>query len=89
MAKDGKFVYSIMEVLPGAGEAPTPGQIYLSRQLLADSHPLLPEYYQRVLHGVRLTTEGMRRSEDTRLPDYEQLLTELEALEVQIYGNRC
>lgn len=89
LAKDGKFVYSIMEVLPGAGDPPSPGQTYLSPQLLEDAHPLLPEYYQRVLHGVRLTTEGMRRAEDSRLPDYEKLLAELEALEVQIYGNRC
>ncbi len=89
LAKDGKFVYSIMEVLWEPGPGIAPWETYITRQLLEDSHPLLPEYYERVIHGVRLTVEGMRRSRDSQLPIYETILSDLTALEVQIYGNRC
>lgn len=88
LAKDGKFVYSVMEVTYAPGGHVTPAQCYLSAQLLEDHSPLLPEYYQRVLNGVKLTVEGMRRSADDQLPIYETILTDLEALEEQIYGNR-
>ena len=89
LAKDGKFVYSIMEVLwqPG-GEGPTPAETYLSPQLLKCGSPLLAEYYERVLHGVTLTVEGMRRAGDERLPVYEAILSDLKALEEQIYDHR-
>lgn len=89
LAKDGKFVYSVMEVAFAPGDGPTPAETYLSPQLLADASPLLPEYYERVLSGVRLTVEGMKRSGSDQLPIYETILSDLEALEEQIYGNRC
>lgn len=88
LAKDGKFVYSIMEVTYGPGEGLTPAQTYITPQLLEDTHPLLPEYYERVVHGVRLTVDGMKRSGDDHLALYETILSDLEALEEKIYGNR-
>ena len=88
LAKDGKFVYSIMEVTYGPGEGLTPAQTYITPQLLEDKHPLLPEYYERVVHGVRLTVDGMKRSGDDHLALYETILSDLEALEEKIYGNR-
>ena len=88
LAKDGKFVYSIMEVVYDPDHGITPAQTYITPQLLEDNHPLLPEYYERVLHGVRLTVEGMRRSGDDQLHVYEIILKDLENLEVQINGNR-
>ena len=88
LAKDGKFVYSIMEVTYGPGEGLTPAQTYITPQLLEDTHPLLPEYYERVVHGVRLTVDGMKRSGDDLLSLYETILSDLEALEEKIYGNR-
>lgn len=88
LAKDGKFVYSVMEVLYAPGGGLTPAETYLSPALLEDRHPLLPEYYERVLHGVKLTVEGMRRSGDSQLSVYETILSDLLALEETIYGNR-
>lgn len=88
LAKDGKFVYSVMEVVFDPGHGITPAETYLTQQLLKNNHPLLPEYYERVLYGVRLTVEGMKRSGDDQLPIYETILSDLEALEEQIYGNR-
>lgn len=88
LAQDGKFVYSVMEVTCGSGQAPTPAEAYISPQLLEDHHPLLPAYYDRVMHGVRLTVRGMERSGDAQLPVYRQILTDLEALEERVHGNR-
>jgi len=88
LAKDGKFVYSIMEVVYDSGHPITPAQTYITPQLLEDNHPLLPEYYERVKSGVELTIFGLKRAGDDRLPVYENILHDLTAMEEQIYGNR-
>ena len=88
LAKDGKFVYSIMEVVFDPGHGITPAQTYISPALLEDNHPLLPEYYERVKHGVELTVFGMKRANDDQLPIYETILSDLKEMEEQIYGNR-
>ncbi len=88
LAKDGKFVYSIMEVVFDPGHGITPAETYITKQLLEDNHPLLPEYYARVKHGVELTIFGLRRANDDQLPIYETILSDLTAMEERIYGNR-
>lgn len=88
LAKDGKFVYSIMEVVYDPGHPLSLSESYISPALLEDNHPLLPEYYERVKHGVELTVFGMRKSADDQLHVYETLLASLTELEEQIYGNR-
>ena len=88
LAKDGKFVYSIMEVVYDPGHGITPAETYITKQLLEDNHPLLPEYYERVKHGVELTVFGMKRASDEQLPIYETILADLTAMEERIYGNR-
>ena len=88
LAQDGKFIYTIMEVVYDPGEGPTPAQTYITPQLLADGSPLLPAFYDRVIRGVRLTVEGMRRSGSDQLPIYETILADLQALEERINGNR-
>ena len=88
LAKDGKFVYSIMEVVFDPGHGITPAQTYISPALLEDNHPLLPEYYERVKHGIELTIFGMKRVNDDQLPIYETILSDLKEMEEHIYGNR-
>lgn len=88
LAKDGKFVYSIMEVVYDPGHGIAPAQTYITPQLLEDNHPLLPEYYERVKSGIELTIFGLKRAGDHRLPIYENILRDLTAMEGQIYGNR-
>ena len=88
LAKDGKFVYTIMEVVYDPGHGITPAEANITPQLLADNHPLLPEYYERVKHGVELTIFGMKRAGDDQLPIYETIWADLIAMEEQIYGNR-
>ena len=88
LAKDGKFVYSIMEVVYDPGHGITPAETYISPALLEDNHPLLGEYYDRVMYGMRLTVDGMRRSGSDQLAVYESILADLTALEERIHGNR-
>ena len=88
LAKDGKFVYTIMEVDYAPGHPITPAETYITKQLLADNHPLLPEYFERVKSGVELTISGLERSADDRLPIYRNILADLMDMEEQIYGNR-
>ena len=87
LAKDGKFVYSIMEVVYDPGHGITLAETYISPALLADAHPLLKEYYERVKFGVEQTIMGLRRSGDDQLRVYEYILSDLNALEGKIYGN--
>ena len=88
LAKDGKFVYTIMEVVFDPGHGITPAETYISQQLLEDNHPLLTEYYERIKHGVELTIFGLKRANDDQLPIYETILSDLTAMEERIYGNR-
>lgn len=87
LAQDGKFIYTVMEVVYGPSDGITPAQTYITPQLLEDRSPLLPAFYDRVKRGVQLTVEGMRRSENDQLPIFETILSDLEALEETIHGN--
>ena len=88
LAKDGKFVYSIMEVVFDPGHGISSAETYITKQLLEDNHPLLPEYFERVKSGVELTIFGLKKASSDQLPIYENILHELTAMEEQIYGNR-
>ena len=88
LAKDGKFVYSIMEVVFDPGHGISPAETYITPQLLEDNHPLLPEYYERVKSGVELTIFGLKKANSEQLPIYESILRDLTAMEGHIYGNR-
>ena len=84
LAKDGKFVYSVMEVVFAPAEPSALWEYYISKALLEEASPLLKEYYDRLLHGLRLNVEGMRRSQSEELPYFEETLSQLEALEEKI-----
>ena len=87
LAKDGKFVYSVMEVCYFPSKVSAPWEYYISKALLQDASPLLPEYYDRIRQGLRLNVEGLRRCGSEELPEQEEILSQLEALEGQINGN--
>ena len=88
LAQDGKFIYTVMDVVYGPSQGITPAQTYITPQLLEDASPLLPAFYDRVKRGVELTVEGMRRSGSDQLPIYEGILADLNEMEGQIRGNR-
>ena len=84
LAKDGKFVYAIMEVVYDPGHPLTLAQTYLSPALLSSGHPLLEEYSSRVLGNLRVTVEGLKRSGGEGLSHFENILN---ALEEMLHGN--
>lgn len=84
LAKDGKFVYSVMEITYAPSEEPALWEYYISKALFDEGSPLLPEYYDRIRQGLRLSVEGMRRSGNEELGMYEETLFQLEALEEKI-----
>ena len=87
LAQDGKFIYTVMELVFEPGQVFSPAQMHITPQLLEDASPLLPAFYDRVRHGVRTTVEGMRRSGSEQLAEYEAILSDLDALEETIHGN--
>lgn len=88
LAKDGKFIYPVMEVVYEPGDTLTPAQCHISPALLESGSDLLPDFYDRVVSGVRTSVAGLSRSGSEKLPEFEALLADLEALEGQIHGNR-
>ena len=84
LAKDGKFVYAIMEVVYDPGHPLTLAQTYLSPALLSSGHPLLEEYSSRVLGNLRVTVEGLKRSGGEGLSHFENILHQLEEM---LHGN--
>ena len=87
LAKDGKFVYPIMEVIYHPSTALTEGGYHISPALLASKSPLLPEFYARVVEGVKTTVAGLSLSGGEKLHHYQAVLTELLELEEYIHGN--
>ena len=87
LAQDGKFIYTVMELTHEPGQALSSAQLHITPQLLEDASPLLPAFYDRVRHGMRMTVEGLRRSGSGQLAEYEAILADLDALEDNIHDN--
>lgn len=88
LARDGNFVYTVMEARYGAGVPLSPGQQFLPEVLLKSGDPLLPRYFARVKASVAMTVEGLHKAKelDPAVRDYyETALRELKEMEVA-YG---
>ena len=62
LVRDGGFLYFTIRAVFGAGKPLTPGEQYLSPQLLACGSHLLPEYFDRVLNALEKTVNGIGQS---------------------------
>lgn len=80
LVRDGRFIYTVMEIVYSPGTVLTPAQCYISPALLKSNSPLLPEYRNRVIHGLQLTVDGLARANDPQLIEYRNILNQLEAL---------
>ena len=83
LARDGKFVYSVLEAIYAPGGTVEAWEYYISSALLEDKSPLLPEYYQRIRSGLRLHVEGLCRSGNADAAQ-EAALRQIEALEERL-----
>lgn len=91
LAKDGRFLYPILEAVYEPGGSLTPGGCIITPALLESGSPLLPEFYDRVHAGLRQTVAGLTRANASRgtekLPEYRAALEELDQMEAIIHGS--
>lgn len=87
LAKDGHFIYPVMEVVYSPAPALSPAQYHITPALLESGSELLPAFYQMVVNGLRNSVEGLSKSGGEKYEYYRTILNELKELEAQIYGN--
>lgn len=75
--KDGKFLYTVMEVVWQPGYPLTVGEWYFPPALLENPAPELPEYYARITGGLRLAVQGKGAE---NVPEQAKALAELEEM---------
>lgn len=76
--RDGRFVYTVMLVRFAPGRPLSPGECFLSTQLLAHAGPELEEYKARVLNHLQLAVQGSKQA-DPFLTAARQELISMEA----------
>lgn len=90
LVRDSGFLYFTIRARYGAGRPLTPGQQYLSQQLLTCGSELLPEYFDRILKALEKTVEGIGRSQKQsdreRIAYYQDALLEVREMRKQYDG---
>lgn len=71
--RDGRFLYTVMELLWEPGTALTPGQCYISPALLETKDPLLPEYIRWVTEHLGLSVANQPDISPREKSAYEEL----------------
>lgn len=82
LARDGRFVYSVMNVRYGGGSVRTVGEYYLPSCLRQD--PLYPEYASRVRDGMRMTLDNLSRAKEPqkeKIAFFSLVLSEIDGME--------
>ena len=77
LAKDGKFCYPVTEVVYAPGESLKGAEFYITPALRASVSPLLPEFYDRVVGGIRTSVEGLSRTGGEKYEEMKAVLEEL------------
>ena len=77
LAKDGKFCYPVTEVVYAPGESLKGAEFYITPALRASGSPLLPEFYDRVVGGIRTSVEGLSRTGGEKYEEMKAILEEL------------
>lgn len=81
LAKDGKFLYPVMQVCYAPGPLPAPWEFYISPQLLDDSSPLFPEFLARVIGALEENAKGTAHSGSREAQELTEILEHLHTLE--------
>ena len=79
LVRDGGFLYFTIQTRYGRGKELSPGEQYLSRQLLQCGSELLPDYFERIVNALEKTVAGIRRSgrQHDKLYYYEAALSQV------------
>ena len=84
LAKDGKFCYPVTEVVYAPGEALQGAEFYITPALLESRSPLLPEFYDRVVGGIKTSVEGLARTGGEKYQEMKAILDGLLAMKEEI-----
>ena len=82
LAKDGKFCYPVMEVVYTPGKTLSGAKYYITPALLDSGSPLLREFYDRVVGGIRTSVEGQARTGGEKYEEMKAIYDELLAMKV-------
>lgn len=88
LAEDGKFIYTVMEVVYNPQAAISEKDYYISPALLKSGSPLLPDFYSRIIEGLTTTVKGLSQKGGEKYEYYRNVLNELINLEDTIYDHR-
>ena len=77
VVRDGRFLYTVMEVIFQPGYTLTPGEWYFPPALLENPGKELPEFYQQTVFRLQRAVDGQKEQAD---PSMVQALQELIAL---------
>ena len=81
VVKDGRFLYTVMEVIPLPGMELTPGGCHFSPALLKHPSEELLAFYRWVVGGLRIITENQKEHADPfKVTALEELTNLPEAL---------
>ena len=75
--RDGRFLYTVMEVIYQPGHTLTAGECYFPPALLENPGKELPEYYQQIIFRLNRAVSGQKENAD---PNMVQALNELNEL---------
>lgn len=87
LAQDGKFIYPVTEVVYAPAKPLTAGGYHITPALLESKSPLLPDFYRRVIEGLKTTVAGLSRTGGEKYEHFRSILQELTELEDTVYDN--
>lgn len=91
LIEEGKFLYNLLLVRFGGGQLLSPGQQYVSPQLLEENSAHMPVYFDRLLRGLEKAVAGIEKSDRPELVDrlryYQTAYREVKEMR-DTYANR-
>ena len=87
LARDGKFIYPVTEVVYQPGQAPAPWEYYATKQLLDDNSPLLPLFLKRVIGGLEDSFPGAHQRGEQAVCELEEILSHLRETEKELLND--
>jgi tRNA (adenine22-N1)-methyltransferase len=81
LAKDGKFCYPVMEIVYAPGEQLSGADLYITPALRESGSPLLREFYDRVVGGIKTSVEGLARTGGEKYEEMKAVLDDLKKLQ--------
>ena len=80
--KDGRFIYTVMEVCRGSFIPENAGQLYFSPALAANANPEASEYLKQMIRMLNLSVSSKGENAEQ---DEQEALCELKTLEATLW----